>query len=85
MTKLKNKDRFIEFRDNLLENIDERFERFVEQVNEKINQLPTREEFFETMDALMNEVKNNREEQTILSHRTSDHEDRITKLEASQI
>lgn len=85
MAKQKDKDIFIEFRDNLLENIDERFERLARQVNEKINQLPTREEFFEAMGTLMNEVRNSREEQTILSHRTSDHEDRITKLEASRI
>jgi len=38
-----------------------------EIVREEIKLLPTKEEFFSKMDELMKEVKDNREEQTVLS------------------
>jgi hypothetical protein len=46
-----------------------------------ISHLPTKEEFYDQTDKLMKEVKDSREEHTILQHQVSDQEDRITKLE----
>lgn len=43
--------------------------------------LPSKEEFFEKMDKVMDELKTIREEQTIQSHHLSDHSDRIEALE----
>jgi hypothetical protein len=48
---------------------------------EDISHLPTKDEFYEKMDEVMGELKTIREEQTLLSHRISDHEDRIEKIE----
>ncbi|KKS77828.1 MAG: hypothetical protein UV74_C0002G0053 [Candidatus Woesebacteria bacterium GW2011_GWB1_43_14] len=57
-------------------------EQVVEKVvNKKTSNLPTKDEFFGSMDKLVTEIKASREEQTILSHRVSDHEDRIEKIE----
>lgn len=53
----------------------------VKELKENIKQLPTRNELLDTMSELMGEVKNEREENTILDGRTSDHEVRIAKLE----
>lgn len=50
-------------------------------VEEKIRNLPTKNEFFEWMDKLMKELKDVRDELAILSHHSSDHSDRIEKLE----
>ena len=52
-----------------------------EIVREEIKLLPTKEEFFFKMDELMKEVKDSREEQTVLSGQVSDTIDRIEKLE----
>src|SRR5215208_6983876 len=49
-----------------------------------ISHLPTKDEFYEKMDEVMGELKTVREEQTLLSHRVSDHEDRIEKIESNQ-
>ena len=40
-----------------------------------------RSEFFEKIDPVLKEVLASREEREIISHRVSDHEDRITVLE----
>jgi len=50
-------------------------------VKEEISHLPTKDEFFGKMDEVMGELKTIREEQTVQSHRLSNHEDRITTLE----
>ena len=47
-----------------------------------ISHLPTKDEFYTKMDEVMGELKTIREEQTLLSHRVSDHEDRIEKIES---
>jgi hypothetical protein len=46
-----------------------------------ISHIPTKDEFYGKMDEVMGELKTIREEQTLLSHRVSDHEDRIEKIE----
>ena len=48
---------------------------------EDISHLPTKDEFYEKMDEVMGELKAVREEQTVLSHRVSNHEDRMHKIE----
>ena len=52
-----------------------------EKLDEKIKILPTKEEFFSKMDEVMGELGTIREEQTVLSHQTVDHENRLTTLE----
>ena len=47
-----------------------------------LSHLPTKDEFYTKMDAVMGELKTIREEQTLLSHRVSNHEDRIEKIES---
>lgn len=55
-----------------------------EKLEEKVKYLPTREEFFDREDKIMNELKTVREEITILSdlnRKVNDHEERIEKVE----
>ena len=58
--------------------VDEKLE---EKLEEKLKYFPSKEEFFSRMDEVMKELKIIREEQTVLSHQVSDHNDRITKVE----
>jgi hypothetical protein len=46
---------------------------------EDISHLPTKDEFYTKMDEVMGELKTIREEQTLISHRVSDHKNRIEK------
>ncbi len=52
-----------------------------ERIEERTKNLPTKDEFFTKMDEIMGELKTIRESADILTHRASDHEDRITKIE----
>ncbi len=52
-----------------------------EKLDEKLKILPTKEEFFSKMDEVVGELKTAREEQTVLSHQVSNHEDRLKTLE----
>jgi len=53
-----------------------------EKLDEKLRNLPSKEEFFDQTDKLMKELKDLREEDTILTHKVYDnHEDRIDKIE----
>lgn len=52
-----------------------------EIVREEIKSLPTKDEFFSKMDEVMGELKTIREEQTIFSHTSSNHENRLQNLE----
>jgi len=54
-----------------------------EIVKEEIKSLPTKEEFFSKMDEVMGELKDMREEETILSSQVSNHDTRIQNLENS--
>ena len=51
------------------------------KLDEKIKFLPTKDEFFSKMDEVMGELKTIREQQEIITGKTSDHDDRIEKLE----
>lgn len=53
----------------------------VQRVEEKIDLIPTKEEYFGSMDKLMGEVMKSREEQTVIGKELSDHSDRLDKLE----
>ncbi|OQA82482.1 MAG: hypothetical protein BWY29_00848 [Microgenomates group bacterium ADurb.Bin238] len=54
----------------------------VNEVIEKIyKNLPTKNEFFNSMDQLITELKTNRQEQTLIVHRLTNHENRIQKVE----
>jgi predicted nuclease with TOPRIM domain len=56
-------------------------EKFDERLDEKLSHLPTKDEFYTKMDEVMGELKTIREEQTLISHKVSNHEDRIEKIE----
>ena len=63
-------------------NIDEAIEEKL-VTKDDISHLPTKDEFYTKMDEVVGELKASREEQTLLSHRVSDHEDRIEKIESN--
>ena len=52
-----------------------------EELKEQVRDIPTRDELYTRLDEMMVELKANREENAIISGRSSDHEDRITTLE----
>lgn len=64
-----------------MKDLDEIRELVVEIVDEKIRNLPSKVEFFEWMDKLMKELKDIREELTVLSGHSSEYSDRIENLE----
>ena len=49
---------------------------------EDLSHLPTKDDFYGKMDEVMGELKSNREEQSVLGHQVSDHEDRIERIES---
>jgi hypothetical protein len=53
----------------------------VENLEESVSHLPSKDEFYEKMDEIMGELRAIREEQAVMSDRLSGHENRITKLE----
>lgn len=52
-----------------------------EIVKEEIEQLPTKDEFFQMMDKVFGELRTIRDELKISRGRIDDHEERITSLE----
>ncbi|MFZ5932538.1 MAG: hypothetical protein ACOYT7_00410 [Patescibacteria group bacterium] len=46
--------------------------------------LALKSDFFDKLDAFVKEIRDSRDERTLMAHRISDHEDRITKLESRQ-
>jgi hypothetical protein len=57
-------------------------ERLDEKLDEKLSHIPSKDEFYGTMDKVMGELKAVREEVAVLGHRVADHEDRIEKIES---
>lgn len=71
------------------------FEERITELEEKISHLPDKEEFFNSQDKLISELKVNREDrpagawsasdwragQTVQAHQISRHEDRLNKVE----
>jgi len=51
------------------------------KLEEKLRLLPTKDEFFSKMDELMGEISTIQDEQTIIGHQVSDHEERLSSLE----
>jgi hypothetical protein len=49
---------------------------------EDLSHLPTKDDFYGKMDEVMGELKTSREEQAVLTHQVSDHEDRIERIES---
>ena len=52
-----------------------------EEINAKISHLPTKEEYYKREDKMMKELKEIREEITVLSGHSSEHSDRLEDLE----
>ena len=64
-----------------IKDLDE-IEKIVDEIiEENTRNLPTKDELFTKMDKVMGELKTIRESTSILTHRVSKHEDRITKIE----
>ena len=59
--------------------LEDRFESFKDEIFEAFEKF--RSEFFEKIDPILKEILASREGREIISHRVSDHEDRITVLE----
>lgn len=59
-------------------------EELEERLNEKMRLLPTRDEFLKIMDEVMGKPEAIQNEQTIMGHQVTNHEDRITLLEGKQ-
>ena len=57
---------------NLIEDQEDKFEAKIVEV---------KNDFYDKIDPILKEVVASQEERTILSHRVSDHEDRIEKVE----
>ena len=67
---------------NLIEvTVDEVIERKELVTKGDLSFLPTKDDFYNKMDEVMGELKTSREEQIMLSHQVSGHEDRIEKIE----
>jgi len=54
----------------------------ISDIKDSIRLIPNKEEFFDSMDKLMGEIKKNREEQEIIGDTLSQHTDRLEKVEA---
>jgi len=63
---------------NDFDQIEELTEKVVE---EKIKFLPTKDELYGKLDSIVGELKTIREEIVLISHKSSDHEERINELE----
>ncbi len=62
--------------------LDEIEEIVAEKVEEKIRNLPSKDEFFEKMDEVVGELKAIRESQGVMTHKVyEDHETRIAEVE----
>ena len=59
----------------------DKLENCVQKVEEKIDLVPTKEEYFNSMDKLMVEVKKVREEEEVIGETLSQHSDRLETLE----
>lgn len=52
-------------------------------LRQEFSHLPTKEEFYQRMDLLTGELRDEREENTIQQAKLEDHESRLSKLETS--
>ena len=77
-------DKRFEQVDKRFEQLDRKFESRLEDFREDILNIfdKFRSDLFDRIDPILKEVLASREEREIVSHRLSDHEDRITVLEA---
>ena len=81
MAKLDNED-LKAIKDLIEVTIEEVIDRKELVTKEHLSHLPTKDEFYTKMDEVVGELKTIREEQTVISHRVSNHEDRIEKIES---
>ena len=83
MAKLDNDD-LKAIKDLMEVTIDEAFKRKGAITQDHIGNLPTKDEFYGTMEKVMGELKAIRKEVAVLGHQVSEHDDRIDKLETDQ-
>lgn len=67
-----------------IKDIDELESRFREVFSTKEEFQQLKSDIFDKLDSFMKEVRDSQQEREIVSHRLSDHEDRITALETSK-
>lgn len=65
--------------------IDELEKTFITKFDLKEALTQLKSDIFDKLDAFVKEIRDSRDERTLMSHRISNHEDRITKLESSKI
>ena len=65
--------------------IDELENRFKDVFATKEELLKMKSDLLDKLDSILKEILASREEQTVMAHRVSSHEDRITKLETTKI
>lgn len=61
--------------------LEEKFNEKLTEINKTMSHLPTKQEFFDSMDKLMTEVKKSQQEELVNTHRLNNYESRITKVE----
>ena len=64
-----------------IKDLDEVEERFKEVFATKEDLISYKSDLIDKLDGILKEIVASREEETLLSHRVSDHEDRIEKVE----
>ncbi len=65
--------------------IDELEKTFVTKFDLKEALTQLKSDIFDKLDAFVKEIRDSREERTVMAHQISNHEDRITKLESSKV
>ena len=53
----------------------------IKPVKDRMSLLPTKDEFYKKMDEVITELQTTRQEQVVLAHLVSNHEDRIGVIE----
>ena len=53
----------------------------IKPVKDRMSLLPTKDEFYKKMDEVITELQTTRQEQVVLTHQVSNHEDRIGVIE----
>ena len=83
MAKLDNDD-LKAIKDLMEVTIDEAIENKGLATKDHLGNLPTKDEFYGTMDKVMGELKAIREEVSVLGHQVNNHGDRLEKLESQE-
>ncbi len=70
-----------DYQSRISEYLDFKFQKLEKDLTEKIDHLPTKDEFYDRTDKILGSQHKDRDEFEMVSSRVSDHEDRIQALE----